>query len=152
MKGKKELIQEKENYKKVRKEQEDIRLMNCKLINDKMDDILHTLLRKNAILTFDNLSEIPLNETYSLNEKINIVKIKETSKNVVFETYMEPGASFSLHSHDCYEVVEVVEGHLIDSQRGKDIYQPGDQLIYGMFEKHEPKAQIRSKYIVSFIK
>lgn len=152
MDGKKELIKEKENYKKRKKELEDIHLINCKLINDKMDDILNTLLKKNAILTFDSLSEIPLNETYSLNEKINIVKIKDTPKNVVFETYMEQGASFSLHSHDCYEVVEVVEGHLIDSQKGKDIYQPGEQLIYGKFEKHEPKSELKSKYIVSFIK
>ena len=143
---------EKQKLKERNREIDKIYRETCDAMNHKMDEILKCLIKKNSILTFDSLKKIPVNEMYKLDKGIHILKLEDTKNSIVFETYMEPKTSLSLHSHDCFEVIQVIYGHLKDDARGPQIYESGDRLIYNKLEKHQPKADVKSKYIVSFIK
>jgi anti-sigma factor ChrR (cupin superfamily) len=143
---------EKERIKKENRKLDKIHKETCDAINAKMDEVLQCLVKKNSILNFKSLEEIPLRKMYKLKKGVRLFKIENTKNSLVFETYMEPSTCLSLHSHDCYEIVQIIYGHLKDNVKPKHTYEAGDRLIYDRLEKHEPKTDLQSKYLITFIK
>lgn len=125
---------------------------SCLLVNNKIDEILGELNKNKGILTYERLKKIPLNTCYKINEYISAIKKSEGQNHITFQAYLKPEGSFSVHAYNCFELVKVVKGNLIETKRRDKIYKEGDIIAYAKMEWHSPKATEESEYEVSFIK
>lgn len=125
---------------------------NSYLVDNKIDEILGELNKNKGILTYEKLKKIPLNTCYKINEYISVIKKSEGQNHITFQANLKPEGSFSVHAHNCFELVKVVKGSLIETKRRDKIYKEGDIIAYSKMEWHSPKATEESEYEVSFIK
>lgn len=109
-------------------------------------DLGHTMLDFETLMLFE------LDERMQVNDGVEFVKTYQDDEKMVFLTYMQDGGSFGIHSHDCYEKVEIIEGVLIETERGYKSYSKGESLVYAPYEKHKPYATRNSMYQVTFYK
>ena len=88
---------------------------------------------------------------------VRFKRVEHKDKPLYFITEMNPEetddnlAIFGLHQHDCKEICEVKEGHLIEILERNKHYSKGDKVFYPAFYRHKPSAKIFSIYGVEFI-
>lgn len=142
----------KKECEKLKKSLRRKKFSNSYLVNNKIDEILGELNKNKGILTYEKLKKIPLNTYYRINEYISVIKKSEGQNHITFQAYLKPEGSFSVHAHNCFELVKIVKGNLIETKRRNKIYKEGDIIAYAKMEWHSPKATEESEYEVSFIK
>ena len=132
-----------EDYKKFKEEVKSKRAVhfdNFKALTKEVEDVLSAFKPKEEtiLITWDELSQMNMEENYEVNDKINFHKFYEDENTQKFKCYMKAGAEFSKHRHDYKEVLEVVKGSLIEAERENKIYKEGAFVVYKAFEVHKP--------------
>ena len=143
----------KSEIEELRSHRNKLRAENSFLIKS-TEDLLNSFNVDNgvALVSFDSLKELNLNQIYDVNESVSFMLEEKTENKLVFTTYMQENGRFSLQEHDCFEVVEVVKGNLFETERGYKVYTQGEIVTYSPFEKHKPYATSNSVYKVIFYK
>ena len=142
-----------EEIKKLRSERNQIRAMNSMSIKS-TEEIISTFNRDkgSTLITFEELHALTLHKVYDVNEGVSFVMFLKEDNRLVFDTYMQESGEFGLQNHDCYEFCEIIEGDLIEKERGYSVYSKGDIVSYSPFEKHKPYSTKDSVYRVTFIR
>ena len=143
----------KSEIEELRSHRNKLRAENSFLIKS-TEDLLNGFNVDNgvALVSFDSLKELNLNQIYDVNESVSFILEEKTENKLVFTTYMQENGRFGLQKHDCFEVVEVVKGNLFETERGYKVYTQGEIVTYSPFEKHKPYATSNSVYKVIFYK
>jgi len=135
-----------EEYKKYKELKDDVRskravrIESFKSLTKEVEDVLHAFKPKEEtiLITWKELSQMKLNENYEVNDKINFHKFYEDKNTQKFKCYMKSGAEFSKHKHNYKEVLEIIQGSLIETERDNTIYKKGSFVEYKAFEVHKP--------------
>lgn len=143
----------KSEIEELRSHRNKLRAENSFLIKS-TEDLLKSFNVDNgvALVSFDSLKELNLNQIYDVNESVSFMLEEKTENKLVFTTYMQENGRFGLQEHDCFEVVEVVKGNLFETERGYKVYTQGEIVTYSPFEKHKPYSTSNSVYKVIFYK
>lgn len=110
-----------------------------------------------TVISYDELSNIAFDVWLHPSPGVRFKRVRHTEKPVYFITEMHPEetednlAVFGLHQHDCKEICEVKEGHLVEMLERNKNYTKGDKVFYPAFYRHKPSAKIFSVYGVEFI-
>jgi len=109
-----------------------------------------------TVITYEELSNIAFDVWLHPSPGVRFKRVKHPEKPVYFITEMRPEetddniAMFGLHQHDCKEICEVKEGHLIEMLERNKSYTEGDKVFYPAFYRHKPCAKTFSVYRVEF--
>ena len=145
--------EERSLIKEQRDENEAKRAKTIAFMSQDVEDIITSYNNEsNELVSFEALRLIKMNERERFNELVEVEKTYEDANKMIFLTYMQEGGSLGLHHHDCLEIVNIVKGELIEKERSYKVYKEGDQVCYGVYEKHRAYATRNSIYEVIFLK
>lgn len=129
------------------------RAKNLIFVSQQIDDIINGFGNNaEALITFEDLKLFDIGERVIVNDAVNFEKTYQDNNKMIFLTHVLDGGSFGLHSHNCYEIVNILKGNLIERNYGMKEYVEGEQVIYCPNENHRPYATMDSTYEVTFIK
>lgn len=128
--------------------------------HDSVMSILNTFSNDDgdSLVSYDELSSLEFYKWYIVGNGVRFMRLEHDKKPVFFVTEMIPKkqlnnkASFGVQSHDCKEIVNILEGELIEAMECGKRYEKGDIVIYPTNFLHKPYATVFSKYEVEFIK
>ena len=104
------------------------------------------------VVTWEQLLLAPINEEFVINNNVKFVKYYEKDGVMKFTTYMKAGGAFGLHTHDCTEIVKIMQGSMIETTQANKVYKKGETCVYKADELHKPYAKEPSVYSVIFVK
>ena len=110
-----------------------------------------------TIISYEELSKIAYDVWLHPSPGVRFKRVRHKDKPLYFITEMNPKENqdnlsvFGLHQHDCKEICEVQEGHLIEMLERNKVYSKGDKVFYPAYYRHKPSAKILSVYGVEFI-
>jgi len=103
-------------------------------------DVLDAKKHNLVFISMEQLRTLNIGERIKFANDVEFEKISETQNEMLFHTIMVEGGRFSLHFHDCIEITKVLEGTMIETQKGDrlstKIYKVGDRAIYDKGEQH----------------
>ena len=154
-----------EKYKKwkLMRQEDAERLSQAVLYLNQSETLIKDVLNRfsidqgRTVITYEELSNIAFDVWLHPSPGVRFKRVKHPEKPVYFITEMRPEetndnlAVFGLHQHDCKEICEVKEGHLIEILERNKNYAEGDKVFYPAFYKHKPCAKTFSVYGVEFI-
>lgn len=91
------------------------------------------------------------------NRGVKFKRVFHPEKECYFITEMDPELSnkkyayFGLQVHNCKEIGEVLEGHLVELTENRKEYVVGDIFIFPKDFRHKPISYINAKYGVEFL-
>lgn len=123
----------------------------------KVMDIFSGEEKEDILITRERLESFKYNEWIDVSPGVRFKRIRDKSKPLYFITEMRPvqtergRAKFGVHFHDCKEIVEILEGELIEPFECHKKYVVGEKVFYPKNYKHKPYATIKSVYLVEFV-
>lgn len=111
--------------------------------------------KNNVLITFEELSKIPLNETQQLYPDllgaVEFTRITSNNDNLMFTVSMKKGQLWYKHNHDCIETILLYKGKLRELY--KDIIvNRANILKFNKYEPHYVLAEEDSIFYVEFKK
>lgn len=107
-------------------------------------------------ISLEQLKTLRVGEVVKISDGVEFEKKFENENEMMFHTVMIEGGKFSLHFHNCVEICKVLEGVLIETQRGERkeirLLNKGDRVIYDVGEKHSMHVKEYTLLEVRFIK
>ena len=70
-------------------------------------EIYEDLYKDDNIITFEVLSEIPLNTPTIIGEGVKAEMIERHTNKLVFDCWFDPFGKLEMHKHDCEEVIKI---------------------------------------------
>ena len=135
------------------KESQKERAKNIVFVAQEIDDILNGFGNaEETVISYYDLSLFKIGERVEVNEDVSFEKTYQDENRMTFITYMLDGGSFGIHKHDCYEIVRVLKGNLIERHPYLTSYKEGEEVIYSPNKVHKPYASMDSTYEVTFLK
>lgn len=134
---------------KFKKLEDSITLLETIARNYKEDD-------GDSLITYSELEQVPIGTEVDLKNGVRFVREYHPEKKVYFITNMDPAVSlkkkavFGKQWHDCIEIVDVLDGHMIE-MISKKTYKKGATVLFPRFLMHKPASKIRSKLGVEFL-
>ena len=123
---------------------------------EKYYDILKPDQDELIYVSSEELKTLKINERVSVSPDVEFLKIEEDADKMVFHTMMIEGGQFSEHFHDWIEIVEVLQGELIERQKGNrksiNVVKKGERVIYDKGEKHSMYVNEYTLLKVTFLR
>lgn len=92
--------------------------------------------REKSDITFEQLSEFPLDEWTLINDKIKTKSVFKSDNRIVFESEILKGAEVAPHIHsNCVEIIDVHSGVMLDASTGTK-YIEGESVEYSRGVQH----------------
>lgn len=121
-------------------------------ITKRIEDMMITFNSDSGptMVSWEQLASTEIGVEMHVNDKVYFIRQHSEPNELIFITYVEPGGTFGLQVHDCYEYCKVLKGHLKEMRRGGKIYLEGETAFYNINEVHRPGSEIKSVYQVTF--
>ncbi len=92
----------------------------------KVDKILDKFVENDTMVTFNELCEMPINETIDINEGITCVRVHgDRQDQATFRVEMKRGRCWSRHRHNCNETIVMYKGKIKDDITGEELKKGG---------------------------
>lgn len=154
-----------EKYKKwdLIRQEDAKRLQEAILHLNQSEELIQDVLNRlsedqgKTVISYEKLCDITYDVWLHPSPGVRFKRIKHPEKPLYFITEMRPEethdnlAIFGLHEHNCKEICEVKEGHLIEMLERNKHYAKGEKVFYPAYYRHKPSAKIFSIYGVEFI-
>ena len=136
--------------------------LRCKLnlVNEKIETILTPeLTQANQIedpigISFVEVSIYEVGQREEIVEGVFFQLTKKSDKHLQFLTYLMEGKGYFKHYHeDCFEMIKVVKGNLIERTKNTDsVLIKGESIMYAPSRVHSPMATKESIWEVNLYK
>jgi hypothetical protein len=155
-----------DKYKKwdLIRQEDERRLREAMLHLHQSENLIQEVLSKlsddqgRTLVTYEELSGLDYDIWFDVSSGVRLQRKRHPGDNLYFITEMHPEktidkrAVFGLQQHDCKEICEVIEGHLIEVLERNKLYTKGDKVFYPSYYMHKPSATQFSVYGVELIK
>lgn len=109
----------------------------------------------NPLISFQQLSEIPLNEVQQLYPEnpgsVEFLRIENNCEDLSFRVTMQTGTFWKHHYHDSIETIVVYKGRVHDNVSGKSAKR-GGLMSFKEYKTHYITAEEESIFYVEFKK